>query len=211
MDDLTGLLLWGGLRLTWIVKTNSPCLSSHDEDVNTFQFQQANICIATLLFQPQLITTQMIIYKLSVCCFTHIIHRIVVTREMQEIFRCAHNNKRPHFTEPFLIRSVRRKRDHFRPSFLPSPLVLSHLNTDVISCFFRQWQQVYDKMYNLSCITSILAPNVPTRWYLSSLCFHWEKSCTNILRWFLYLYHRYIFLRTSTPKIKLQKGVQYNL
>ncbi len=41
MDDLTGLLLWGGSCLTWcIVKTNSPCLSSYD-DVNTFRFQQA--------------------------------------------------------------------------------------------------------------------------------------------------------------------------
>ncbi len=73
--DLTGLLLWGGSRLTCIVKTISPCLSSH-EDVNTFRFQQATIFTATLLFQPQLITTlyiqlQMIIYKSSVCCFTH--------------------------------------------------------------------------------------------------------------------------------------------
>ncbi len=41
--NLTGLLLWGGSRLTCIVKTNSPCLSSHDEDVNTFRFQQAPI------------------------------------------------------------------------------------------------------------------------------------------------------------------------
>ncbi len=56
MDDLTGLLLWGESRLTCIVKTISPCLSSH-EDVNTFRFQQATIFTSTLLFQPQLITT----------------------------------------------------------------------------------------------------------------------------------------------------------
>ncbi len=60
--------------MRWI--TNSPCLSSHDEDVNTFQFQQATIFTATLLFQPQLITAmyiqlQLIINKSSVCCFTH--------------------------------------------------------------------------------------------------------------------------------------------
>ncbi len=70
-----------------IVKTNSPCLSSPDEDVNTFRFQQATIFTATLLFQPQLITQciviqlQMIIYKSSVCCFTHMhtdIHNIIV-------------------------------------------------------------------------------------------------------------------------------------
>ncbi len=42
-----------------IVKTNSRLLSSH-EDVNTFQFQQATIFTATLLFQPQLITTMYI-------------------------------------------------------------------------------------------------------------------------------------------------------
>ncbi len=62
MDDLTGLLLWGGSRLTCIVKTNSPCLSSHDGDVNTFQFQQATIFTATLLFQPQL-KKKIYIYK----------------------------------------------------------------------------------------------------------------------------------------------------
>ncbi len=43
-------------HLTCIVKTNSPRLSSH-EDVCIFQFQQATIFTAILLFQPQLITT----------------------------------------------------------------------------------------------------------------------------------------------------------
>ncbi len=114
-DDLTGLLLWGGSRLTCVVKTNSPCPSSHDEDVNTFQFQQATIFTATL-FQPQLITTmyiqlQMIIYKSSVCCVVSCVHTRHI-REMQEIFRRTHNNKRQYFIEPFLIRSVRCKRDH---------------------------------------------------------------------------------------------------
>ena len=69
-------------HLTCIVKTNSPCLSSHDEDVYTFQFQQATIFTATLLFQPQLITKmyiqlQMIIYKSSVCCVTHMYTDII--------------------------------------------------------------------------------------------------------------------------------------
>ncbi len=57
-------------------------VSSHDEGINTFQFQQANIFTATLLFQPQLITTlyiqlQIIIYKWSVCCFTHMYTNII--------------------------------------------------------------------------------------------------------------------------------------
>ncbi len=57
MDDLTELryLRLSDSHLTCIVKTNSPCLSSHD--VYIFQFQQATNCTATLLFQPQLITT----------------------------------------------------------------------------------------------------------------------------------------------------------
>ncbi len=75
------LTLWGGSRLTrCIVKTSSLCLSSHDEDANTFQFQPATIFTATLLFQPQLITTLYLYlylytitnyYKSAVCCFTH--------------------------------------------------------------------------------------------------------------------------------------------
>ncbi len=97
MDDLTGLLLWGGSRLTCIVKTNSPCLSSHDEDVNTFQFQQATIFTATLLFQPQLITTmyiqlQMIIYKSSVCCFTHM-HTDIIS--YTTVVRCKKSSDAP--------------------------------------------------------------------------------------------------------------------
>ncbi len=86
LDDLTGFLRLSDSHLTCIVKTNSPCLSSH-EHVYTFQFQQATIFTAILLFQPQLITTmyiqlQMIKHiKLSVCCFTHrhyFIHNIVM-------------------------------------------------------------------------------------------------------------------------------------
>ncbi len=55
LADPHTLLLKDSLRLsdshlTCIVKTNSPCLSSH-EDVYIFQFQQATIFTATLLFQ----------------------------------------------------------------------------------------------------------------------------------------------------------------
>ncbi len=82
-------------------------MSNVSHDVNTFQFQQATIFTATLLFQPQLITTMyiqlQIIYKSSVCCFTHM-HRHYFTHDscdMQEIFRRAHNNKRQYFIEPF--------------------------------------------------------------------------------------------------------------
>ncbi len=106
--------------------------------VNTFWFQQATIFTATLLFQPQLITPmyiqlQIIIYKSSVCCFTHMHIHINVFHE--EIFRRAHNIKRLYIIEPFLIRSVSCKRDHVWPSFLSSPLFLSRLTTAVV-CFF---------------------------------------------------------------------------
>ncbi len=77
MDNLTGLLLWGGSCLTCIVKTNSPCLFSHD-DVNTFKFQQATIFTATLLFQPQLITTMYTDqnYKRNTFVFAPIFHEL---------------------------------------------------------------------------------------------------------------------------------------
>ncbi len=54
-SDRTVTMRW--ITSTCIVKTNSPCLSSHYEDVNTFQFQQATFFTAKLLFQPQLIKT----------------------------------------------------------------------------------------------------------------------------------------------------------
>ncbi len=57
-------------------------------------------------------------------------------REMQEIFRRAHNSKRQNVIETFLVRSVGCKRDHVLRSFLSSPLVLSCLTTAVIGCFF---------------------------------------------------------------------------
>ncbi len=139
-----------------IVKTNSPCLSSHDEDVNTFQFQQAPIFTATLLFQPQLITTmyiqlQMIIYKSSVCCFTHmhtdIISYMTYSWDARNL-QMRHNNKRQYFIEPFLI-SVRCKREHFWRSFLSSLLILSRLTTSCRRFFVWQWQQVCDQISNL--------------------------------------------------------------
>ncbi len=51
--------------MRWITSNmyskDKPCMSNHDEDVKTFQFQQATIFTAKLLFQSQLITT--IIYN----------------------------------------------------------------------------------------------------------------------------------------------------
>ncbi len=84
IDDLMGLTLTlsrylrsSDSHLTGLVKSNTPCLSSH-EDVYIFQFQQATIFTATLLFQPQLITTmyiqlQMIsIYIVSLLFYTRV-------------------------------------------------------------------------------------------------------------------------------------------
>ncbi len=136
--SLEGWTIWQDCyypsHITCIVKTNSPCLSSHDGDVNTFRFQQATIFTATLLFQPQLITTlyiqlQRIIYKSSVYCFTHAQRSLVV--------RCKKSSDVPITTKDntllnlFLI-SVCCKCEHFWRSFLSSPLVLSCLTTAVI-------------------------------------------------------------------------------
>ncbi len=127
-------------HLTCTVETNSLCLFSH-EDVYIFQFQQATIFTATILFQPQLITTmymQLQMIKYINCQFV-VLHTCTQTlfhtrhiREMQEIFRSAHNNKKQYFIEPFLIRSVRCTRNHVWWRFLCSPLVLSRLTTAVI-------------------------------------------------------------------------------
>ncbi len=168
--SLKGWTIWQdcycGSRLTCIVKTYSPCLSSHD-DVNTFQFQQATIFTATLLFQPQLITTLYI----QLLFYTHA-HRhyfIHDSREMQEIFRRAHNNKRQYFIEPFLIRSVRCKREHFWWWFLSSPPVLSCLTTAVVIFLSGSGSRYAIKFLIWGCITSNLASNITTRWYFKLL------------------------------------------
>ncbi len=73
-------------------KLTMSCLSSHDEDVNTFQ-----LFTATLLFQPQLITTlyiqlHMIINKSSVCCFTHM-HTDIIS--YMTVVRCKKSSDVP--------------------------------------------------------------------------------------------------------------------
>ncbi len=107
------------------------------------------------ILQAQLITTMYIKLQMIInhnfFCFTHM-HRhyfIHDSREMQEIFRHALNNKRQYFIEPFLIRSVRCKHEHFWLWFLSSPLVLSHLSTAVVVFFVWQWQQVCNQISNL--------------------------------------------------------------
>ncbi len=130
------------------------------------------LSLILIIIQPQLITTmyiqlQMIIYKSSVVvlhtCTQTLFHTQHI-REMQEIFKRAHNNKRQYFIEPFLIRSVRCNTEHFWRSFLSSPLILSRLTTAVVGFFVWQWQQVCDQFLIWGCITSILAPNITTRW-----------------------------------------------
>ncbi len=169
--SLKGWTIWQdcycGSRLTCIVKTYSPCLSSHD-DVNTFQFQQATIFTATLLFQPQLITTLYI----QLLFYTHA-HRhyfIHDSREMQEIFRRAHNNKRQYFIEPFLIRSVRCKREHFWWWFLSSPPVLSCLTTAVVIFCLAVAAGMRSNFSFEAVLHRILHPTSQQDDILSSLC-----------------------------------------
>ncbi len=102
-------------HLTCIVETNSLCLSSH-EDENIFQFEQATIFSATLLFQPQLITTLYIQLQM----IKHIIRPFVVLHTYTQTLFQTHIHEtsdapittRQYFIEPFLIRSVSCKRDH---------------------------------------------------------------------------------------------------
>ncbi len=99
----------------------------------------------------------------------HYFIHVRLSREMQEIFRRANNNKRQNFIEPFLIRSVCCKRDHFLRSFQSSPLVLSRLNTAAIRFLSGSGSRYAIQFLIWGCITLILAPNITTRWYLKLL------------------------------------------
>ncbi len=90
----------------------------------------------------QLITTLYKQLQMIINCHFVVLHTCTQTlfhtqhsREMQEIFRRAHNNKRQYFIESFLIRSVHCKREQFWLSFLFSRLVLSRLTTVVVFLF----------------------------------------------------------------------------
>ncbi len=87
-EDFTGLS-----AVEWFTPIEKPnvyskkthlCLSSH-EDAYIFHVQQTTIFTATLIFQPQSITTMYVqlqmIEHINICCFTHrqyFIHNIVV-------------------------------------------------------------------------------------------------------------------------------------
>ncbi len=151
MDDLTGLLLWGGSPLTCIIKTNSPCLSSHDEGINAFQFQQATIL-------------QLHYYSShnNVCCFTHMHTDISVfhARHCKKSSDAPITTKDNTLLNHFFI-EVCAANKHFL-KFLSSPLVLSRLTTAVIVFFCLAEAEI--KYLIWGCITSILAPNITTRW-----------------------------------------------
>ncbi len=161
MDDLTGLLLWGGSHLTCIVKINSLCLSSYDEDVNTFRFQQGTI------FTVYTIANYYIRRFVVLHTCTQTLFHTQHSREMQEIIRRAHNNKTILYLT-FMIRRVCCKSEHFWRSFLSSPLVLSCLTTAVIVFFVWLWQQVYDNIYNLRLY--YVDSGTQQDYILSSLC-----------------------------------------
>ncbi len=107
----------------------------------------------TLLFQPQLITTMYIQLQyinrkfvvLHTC--TQTLFHTQHSREMQEIFKRAHNKKRQYFIEPFLIKSVRCKHEHFWRSFLSTCFI--SFNHSCRRFFVWQWQQVCDQISNL--------------------------------------------------------------
>ncbi len=102
---------------------------------------------------------------------THTLFHTPHSREMQEIFIRTHNNKRPHFIEPFLTRSMRCKGEHFWQSFLSSPLILSHLKKSCRFFFFVwQWQQVCNQISNLRMHYWFWHPTSQQDNILSSLC-----------------------------------------
>ncbi len=90
------------------------------------------------------------------------------TQHIREIYRRTHNNKRQNLLNLFWISSVCFKRDHVWRSFLSSPLVLSRLTTAVVVFLSGCGSRYVIQFLIWGCITSILAPNITTRYILSS-------------------------------------------
>ncbi len=125
MDDLTGLLLWGGSRLT----------CSKDK-LNTFKFQQATIFTAILLFQLQIITIMYIKiqnYCTYIFCllFYTLAHRHYFVHDI--VMRCKKSSDAP-----------MTAKDN---AFLTIVYVQSKQSCRRV--FVWQWQQVCDKTSNL--------------------------------------------------------------
>ncbi len=103
--------------------------------------------------------------------FTQTLFHAHHSREMQEIFRCALNNKRQYFIEPFLI-SVSCKRDHVCRWFRSNPLIL-------LIAFNHSYRRIFlsdrDSRYALISNWSLYYIDSGTQHhnkmiYLSSLC-----------------------------------------
>ncbi len=115
-----------------IVKANSMCPSSHDDvyiyfNVSRQLFFYSYVIIPATINHNNVntITGDLYINRQFVVLhtFTQTLFHAHHSREMQEIFRCALNNKRKYFIEPFLI-SVSCKRDHVWRWFQSNPLIL---------------------------------------------------------------------------------------
>ncbi len=101
------------------------------------------------------------------------------SREMQEIFRRAHNNKRQYFIEPFLIRSVSCKRDHVWRCFLSRPIVLSRLTTAVVVFYLAEKAGMRYNFKLKPLLHWFRRPTSQQDNILSSLC---RRSCA-VLNW----------------------------
>ncbi len=100
---------------------------------------------------------------------THTLFHTPHSREMQEIFIHTHNNKRPHFIEPFLTRSMRCKGEHFWQSFL-SVCSFYHIKKK-LSFFFFVWQcEVCNQISSLRLYYWFWHPTPQQDNILSSLC-----------------------------------------
>ncbi len=120
-------------HLTCIVKTNSLCLSTHEDVYISMSsgnyFYSYNIIPATInhnnVYKLQMIkhiNCQFVVLHTCTQTLFHTRHICGV----QKIFRRANNTKRLYFIEPFLIKSVRCKREHFLWWFLSRFILFNH-------------------------------------------------------------------------------------
>ncbi len=136
-----------------------------------FQCHQATIFTATILSQPQLITTMFIqLQRIKhINCEFVVLHTCTQTLfhtqhicGVQKLFRRANNTKILYFIEPFLIRSVRCKREHFLWWVLSRFILFNH-------CCHHFWSDSGSryalKFQIVASTTSIRASNITTRWY----------------------------------------------
>ncbi len=139
------------------------------------------ICITEINYIKKKITNRLndsVCVCVCVYIYIYIYRQFVVLHTCTDIIsyttvvRCKKSSDAPITKDNSLLNlfwCVCCKRKHFCRSFLSSPLVLSCLNTAVGGFLSGSGSRYAIKFLIWGCITSILAPNITTRWYFKLL------------------------------------------